>query len=103
MRWSFSIGRVLGIDIRVHATFFLILVLGAMQWSAAGIGAMAFGVLLIALVFVCVVLHELGHSVVALHFGVPVREIVLLPIGGVAMMGRNPSKPKHELLIALAG
>jgi Zn-dependent protease len=40
---------------------------------------------------------------VALQFGLPVREIVLLPIGGVAIMGRNPQKPLHELLIAIAG
>ena len=103
MRWSFSLLRVFGIDIRVHVTFFLILIFGAMQWSALGVPGMAFGGLEMILIFACVVLHELGHSVVAIHYGVPVREIVLLPIGGVAMMGRNPSRPVHELLIALAG
>jgi len=56
-----------------------------------------------ALLFLCVTLHELGHSVVAQAFKIPVREIVLLPLGGVAMLGRNPDKPLHELLIAAAG
>jgi Zn-dependent protease/predicted transcriptional regulator len=50
-----------------------------------------------------VTLHELGHSVVALKFGVPVREIILLPIGGVAMLRRIPRTPVKELAIAVAG
>jgi Zn-dependent protease/predicted transcriptional regulator len=50
-----------------------------------------------------VILHELGHSLVAQRFGIPVHEIVLLPIGGVARLGREPSKPIHELIIAIAG
>lgn len=103
MRWSFRLLRVFGIDIRIHVSFFLILIWGAMMWSAAGSAGMAFGVLEVVLLFVCVVLHELGHSIVAKHYGIPVREIVLLPIGGVSMMSRNASRPLHELLIALAG
>jgi len=103
MKWSFSIGRIFGIDLRIHLTFFLIVVLGAMQWSKAGAAGMAFGAGFVLLLFLCVVLHELGHSVVALRFGIPVHRIVLLPIGGVAMMGRPSAKPLHELLIAIAG
>jgi Zn-dependent protease/predicted transcriptional regulator len=53
--------------------------------------------------FICVVLHELGHSLVAKAFGVPVRYITLLPIGGVSQMEKNPKTPGHELLIAAAG
>ena len=110
MRWSFRIAQVFGIDLKVHVTFLIIVVLGAMEGAAlashirgsAAAGA-GLGALVILLLFGCVTLHELGHSVVALRFGLPVREIVLLPIGGVAFMGRNPSKPRHELLIAIAG
>jgi Zn-dependent protease/CBS domain-containing protein len=104
MNWSFRIGQVSGIAIRVHITFFLILILGAIQWGGpyGGQGAV-FGVILMLLLFTCVVLHELGHSLVAQRFHIPVREIVLLPIGGVALLSRTPSKPLHELLIALAG
>lgn len=104
MSWSFRIAQVFGIDIKIHITFFLILILGAVQWGGpAGLSGAAFGVLLMLLLFTCVTLHELGHSVVALRFGIPVREIILLPLGGVAVIGRNPDKPLHELLIAIAG
>jgi Zn-dependent protease/predicted transcriptional regulator len=104
MNWSFRFTRVAGIDIKIHITFFLILLLGALHWGGRfGMAGALFGILLMILLFVCVTLHELGHSLVAQRFGVPVREIVLLPLGGVALMSRNPSRPLHELLIAAAG
>lgn len=103
MKWSFRFARVMGIELKIHATFILIILLGAMQWSEYGVGGMLFGSLLIALLFVCVTLHELGHSVVAQAFGIPVRQIVLLPIGGIAFLSRNPTQPLQELLIAVAG
>src|SRR5689334_8786791 len=103
MKWSFRIARVFGIDILVHFTFFLIVIIGASQWSRFGVRGMIFGAGLWLLVFLCVTLHELGHSVVAQHFGIPVKQIILLPIGGVAMLGKNPDRPLHELLIAIAG
>ncbi len=53
--------------------------------------------------FVCVVLHELGHSLVARRFGVRVPRILLLPIGGMAEFDRIPRKPSEELLITVAG
>ncbi|HEY8944758.1 MAG TPA: site-2 protease family protein, partial [Polyangiaceae bacterium] len=62
-----------------------------------------FGIALIAAIFMCVTLHELGHSLVAQRFGATVREIVLLPIGGMARLVREPSRPLHELLVAVAG
>ncbi|MBN1566422.1 MAG: site-2 protease family protein [Acidobacteria bacterium] len=104
MKWAFSFVRVFDIDIKIHATFGLILLLGAIQWGGPnGLAGAAFGVLLMMLLFLCVVLHELGHSLVAKAFGLPVREIVLLPIGGVAQLEKNPQKPAHELLISIAG
>ena len=103
MNWSFRVARVAGIDIKIHITFFLILILGAFLIPGGGIQGVLFGVTLILLLFVCVTLHELGHSLAAQYFGIPVREIILLPLGGVALLGRNPSKPFQELLIALAG
>ena len=95
---------VAGIEIRLHVTFGLVFVIGAIQWGIPhGAAGAAFGAALMAALFVCVVLHELGHSLVARAFGLPVKEIVLLPIGGVARMDKNPEKPVHELLISVAG
>ncbi len=104
MTWAYRVARVSGIDIKVHITFLLILLLGGLQWSSGhGAAGFLFGVLLMIALFACVTLHELGHSLVAQAFKIPVREIVLLPIGGVAMLGKLPSKPAQELLIAAAG
>lgn len=103
MKWSFKLAQFAGIDLKVHVTFFLILIIGAMHWSSFGWPGMGFGVSLMVLLFACVTLHEFGHALVAQRYGIPVREIILLPIGGVALLGRNPDKPMQELLIALAG
>lgn len=105
MSWSFKIAEISGIPIRVHVTFFLILVLGAVQWGSitgTAEGAL-FGIILMVLLFTCVTLHELGHSIAARAFGIPVRDITLLPLGGVAQITKNPEKPIHELIIAAAG
>lgn len=104
VRWSLRLGSVSGIDIRVHFTFALLVLLSASQLGQMhGSRGALFGALFVICLFACVVLHELGHSLVAQRFGVGVREIVLLPIGGVARLLSEPKKPLHELLIALAG
>src|SRR5688572_6196781 len=102
MRWAFRIARVFGIDVKLHATFFLVLLFGAMQGVQSGAG-IAMGVMFMVLLFLCVLLHEFGHSLVAQRFGIPGKEIILLPIGGVAIMTRNPATPMQELLVAVAG
>jgi Zn-dependent protease len=107
MSWAFRIAQVRGIDIKVHITFFLILILGGVQWADSTPGSplegALFGVVLMLLLFACVTLHELGHSIAAQFYGIPVKEIVLLPLGGVALISKNPEKPLHELVIAAAG
>jgi Zn-dependent protease/CBS domain-containing protein len=104
VRWSLRLGSVSGIDIRVHFTFALMVLLFAAELAEPhGSRGALFGALLVVCIFACVVLHELGHGLVAQRFGVAVREIVLLPIGGVARLLSEPKKPLHELLIALAG
>jgi Zn-dependent protease/CBS domain-containing protein len=104
MNWSLTIARVSGINIRIHVSFLLIVLLGAIQWGPAfGVSGAVFGIALMLALFFCVTLHELGHSLVAQRFGIPVREIILLPLGGIALLGRNTTKAMHELLIAVAG
>lgn len=88
----------------MHFTFALLVAAFASHLGEkAGARGAVFGVLLVLSLFACVVLHELGHALVAQRFGVAVREIVLLPIGGVARLLSEPKKPLHELLIALSG
>jgi len=106
MHWSVRIARIKGIDIRLHITFLFIVALFAVQYwdmGARGWQGALFGVAYVLLLFACVVLHELGHSLVAQRFGVKVRDITLWPIGGVARMEDIPRKPWQELVMAIAG
>ncbi len=103
---SIRVFTVRGIDVKMHITFPLILVWAAIQFGLIGnrgLDGAIFGVVVTLLLFGIVVLHELGHSFAALEYGVPIEQIVLLPIGGVAQMGRPPDKPSQELVIAIAG
>ncbi len=104
MRGGWTIGRLAGIDLRLHFTFPLIVLFGALQWgSAHGTAGAAFGALLMLVLFACVALHELGHALAARHYGIPTREILLFPLGGVAFLARPARRPAEELWIALAG
>ena len=100
-RWSFQVATLLGIPIRVHVTFLILLVwFGTM--AAATNQDVGSELAFVIGVFACVVLHELGHAAMAKRFGVKTREIILYPIGGVARLERIPGGVA-ELLIALAG
>lgn len=104
MGWSIPLGTVKETTIRLHLTFLLLLAWFAVAFYAEGGTAKALaGVSFLLLLFLCVVLHEFGHILAARHFGVRTREILLLPIGGMARMERIPERPREELLIALAG
>ncbi|MCB1678835.1 MAG: site-2 protease family protein [Halioglobus sp.] len=105
MKWSFRFARIAGIDIAVHATFALLLGWIALSiWrSTHSSAAVLQGMVFVMALFVCVVLHELGHALTARRFGVRTRSITLLPIGGVAAMERMPDQPRQEILVALAG
>ncbi len=103
---SLKLFTVRGIDIRLHMTFPLILLWAAFQFglaSGAGLTGAMFGVTAVSLLFVLITLHELGHSFVAQHYGAPVKQIILSPIGGVAQLMRMPEKPVEEFVIAIAG
>jgi Zn-dependent protease len=96
--------KVFGIQLAVHASFGLLLAYWGYQgWQEGGVLGMAWSVGLIVLFFVCVILHELGHSLTARRYGINVPRIMLLPIGGMAEFDRIPRKPSQELLITAAG
>ncbi|HVX38594.1 MAG TPA: site-2 protease family protein [Gemmatimonadaceae bacterium] len=105
MKWSWKIGRIGGIDLRVHATFFILLAwLALVDYRESGSAVGAIGGLVFTLaLFASVVLHEFGHALTGRRFGVPTRDITLLPIGGVARLEYIPENPRQELAIALAG
>jgi stage IV sporulation protein FB len=103
---SIRLFSVRGIVIRMHLTFPLILVWAVLQFgvfTGQGIAGALFGVVVTLLLFGIVVLHELGHSLAAQYYGVTVKEIILLPLGGVAQLERIPEKPIQEFVIAIAG
>ncbi|WP_429819746.1 site-2 protease family protein [Ensifer sp. B1-9] len=104
MQWSFKLGSVAGTEIRVHVTFALLLIwIWVMHYRIGGPPAAWEGVAFVISVFLCVVLHEFGHIAAARHFGIKTPDITLLPIGGLARLERNPTKPLEEFLIAIAG
>ncbi len=105
MSWSWSIGRMFGIHIKIHFTFLLFVGWIAMSQGLLTGDALQAGlsVTLMLLVFGCVLLHELGHALTARRYGVQTRDIILLPIGGVARLERMPEKPSQEMLVAIAG
>jgi len=110
---DWQIGRILGIPIKVHVSWFL--VFGFVTWSLStgylpetvpGLSIPRYwfmGGVAALLLFGSVLLHELGHSYVALRYRIPIEQITLFIFGGVAQMNREPPGPRAEFLIAIAG
>lgn len=110
---AISLGRILGISIRLDYSWFVVFAL--MTWSLAvsyypfqlrGLGTTvywAMGAVTAIMLFGSVLLHELGHSVIALRYKIPVRSITLFIFGGVAEIGAEPPSASAEFFIAIAG
>src|SRR5262245_40843224 len=110
--WSISVGKIFGIELRVHLTFlFLLLFVWGTELQVhrqAGAGP---ALALVGIIFGSVILHELGHALVSTREGIPVKSIVLLPIGGITTMdesqalSENSGKPhwQRDIRIAVAG
>jgi Zn-dependent protease len=94
---SWKLARIAGIDVFIHPTFLILLVVIGLTQG----GLLAAG--LITAVFACVLLHEYGHALMARAYGIHTRDITLYPIGGVARLERMPRSPGAELAITLAG
>jgi Zn-dependent protease/CBS domain-containing protein len=96
MKYSVKIGSAWGIPIELHITFILLM-------AVVFIFSTLYFFALIMLLFVFVVVHELSHSVVARHYNIKVRKIVLYPIGGVSEIDEIPDNPRIEWRMAAAG
>ncbi len=105
MKWSFRIFTFAGTEVRIHVTFFLLLLFVASQSFLGGQGMPAAleSTLFITTMFVCVLLHEFGHVLAARGYGIRTPDITLLPIGGVARLERMPRKPSQEFVVAICG
>jgi Zn-dependent protease len=98
---SWRLGRVLGFPVEINLSFVLLLV--AVLLGYGGFGSGIAGLIVIGLVFGSVLLHELGHALVARRYGVHVSGIELSFFGGAAKMVEMPRSADHEIAIAAAG
>lgn len=113
MGGSIRIGRLLGIPVEIHFTWFI--AVGVISWSLAqGVFPQqipglqpdtywAMGVAGALLLFGSVLVHEFGHALTARWFKIPTRNITLFLFGGVAQIAREPERPAHEFWVAIAG
>ena len=100
MGFSLNLGRVFRIPVRVHWTMLLLLAFVSWGGGLAGVGV---SLVSLVLLFGSVLAHELAHALAARRFGIGTSEIVLLPIGGMAKIEREPQNGLQEVIIALAG
>lgn len=105
MRWTLNIGRLFGVKILIHWTFFLLLlwIVAAQYLRGSSTETIVLTTVYVLAIFLCVVLHEMGHITMARQYGIDTRKITLLPIGGVASLDKIPENPRQELLVAIAG
>src|SRR6202451_4162870 len=109
--WSIPAGRIFGVELRVHLTFFFLLIFVWLTESTAhGPGNPGRGLALVGIILGSVALHALGHSLVSMRAGIPAKAIILLPIGEVTLLDetQRPLEPglltwKRDIRIAVAG
>jgi len=105
MKNSLYIGNLFGVKLYIHWTFALLLgwIVTSSLHERQTLGEFMIIMAFVVVVFICIVLHELGHAIAAKHFRIATSNITLLPIGGIAQFESLPEKPKEELLISIAG
>lgn len=100
---SLPFGRIAGIPLRLHWTFFLLIAFAVVVESSDGEHTVVAGIMWIVALFVSVVAHEVAHCVVARRHGAHVLGIVLFPLGGLSQVDAMPEAPGDELAVAIVG
>ncbi len=104
MSWSLKFGKICGINFRIHITFVMFLVfIFVSSYLAKGMAQAISVTLFISGIFVCVLIHEVAHSLIARKFGKIAKSIIILPIGGVSSLDEMPEKPYQEIAVAIVG
>ncbi|WP_114749272.1 site-2 protease family protein [Pleomorphovibrio marinus] len=105
MKFSLYLGKYKGIKVFIHWTFSILLLWIIIANTRSGMAMEDTGwtLLFILSIFFCVILHEFGHALTAQKYGIQTKDIILLPIGGLARLEKLPEDPKQELNVALAG
>ena len=105
MRGAFTMISFRGLNLSIHWTFLLIIgwLIMVNVRSGNNVEQLVWSLLFVLGILVCVLLHELGHALMAARFGINAKNIVLLPIGGIASIERFPGNPRQEISISIAG
>jgi Zn-dependent protease len=104
MKGSIKLFKLFGIEIKIHVTFLLLpAFFGVFYWLNFGLLTSVRAIVLIFFIFICVIAHEICHSLMAKRYKINVKDITLLPIGGIASMQAIPENPKQEFTISIAG
>ena len=99
-----SLGKLFGVDVKIHGTFLLLLAFIAISGLLqGGVFQALLAIALSGVVFSVVVMHEFGHILAARRYGIATKDVILSPIGGVARLQGLPSNPNAEIAIAAAG
>jgi tetratricopeptide (TPR) repeat protein len=103
MKWSWTVGRFWGTEFRLHLSLLLIVPYTLIVFQPDTFSDAVRVLLLITAIFVCVAIHELGHTLAARIYNIPVTSIVLWPLGGFANLSRRPDSVWQDLVISAAG
>jgi len=105
MKGAIKIGKIAGIDIYLHWTFSILIAYITFIHYKEGqnLQQISWAIFFIVCVFVTVILHELGHAITAKKFKINTKDIIILPIGGLARFETIPEKPKEEFIVSFAG
>ena len=102
---SVQVAKFLGIPIKLHWTFVLVIPFGLYLFEKPGFGmeGLIFFSIMFCLISVCVIFHEYGHALAAKYYGIKTDDIILSPLFGVARIQKLPDTPFGEFMVALAG